>query len=443
MGFFGTIETAMVDSFVPLWALRELGISTTQVGLMFVAAAVLGVVIAPLAGLLSDHVGRRPVILAAIAVEAASLGSFLSVRSFIPVLVAFAIYNGATAAAGGVSMPLIADVTPPDDREEAFSATRIVINLGSMLGPVLGAGLILMSWDALFIGGTAALILMLVVAAAFLPGSGAYAGDEDDEGDEHASIGTLLSDRTMGIYLVATFLASVVIVAEETVLPVSLVQTHGISLSTWGLLFAINPILVVIFQARVSRSARRVRLGVRLPLAVAVMGLAFLPLALSTAIPFILVMITVFVFGEMVFAPASMAIVTELAPDRLRGAYLGAGHSLFTAALAVGPMLAYQARGEVGDLGMWGVIGAIALSSAVFYAVVAHRLTSRSEGVVEVDLVSIDDRAFEPAPRARNLLTSPLANQLTSDRGRRRGVAAGTVALAATAVVVGLRPRRK
>ena len=51
-------------------------------------------------------------------------------------------------------------------------------------------------------------------------------------------------------------LAYLVYVSYETVLPITAVDSHGLSPSTWGFLVIINPALVTFFQLRLTRAGR-------------------------------------------------------------------------------------------------------------------------------------------------------------------------------------------
>ena len=53
--------------------------------------------------------------------------------------------------------------------------------------------------------------------------------------------------------MAASVFAWVVYVAYETVLPISLVESHGIPAWGWGLLLVVNPLLVTLFQLRLTR----------------------------------------------------------------------------------------------------------------------------------------------------------------------------------------------
>jgi hypothetical protein len=71
-------------------------------------------------------------------------------------------------------------------------------------------------------------------------------------------------------------LAYLVYVAYETVLPISAVKSHGMSPSTWGFIVIINPLLVTLFQLRLTRWSAGFAPGPKLVTAMLLMGGSFL-----------------------------------------------------------------------------------------------------------------------------------------------------------------------
>jgi len=73
VGLVGSMAGSCVWSFVGIWAIRRLGAGQATLGVIFLASAVIGIGAGYLGGHLSDHVGRRPLILVAWVCEAALL----------------------------------------------------------------------------------------------------------------------------------------------------------------------------------------------------------------------------------------------------------------------------------------------------------------------------------------------------------------------------------
>lgn len=91
----------------------------------------------PLLGALSDHAGRRPVIL----ISCLGLGLdyvFMALAPSLGWLFVGRVISGITSATLGTSFAYIADVTPPDDRAKAFGLIGGAFGLGFVVGPALG-----------------------------------------------------------------------------------------------------------------------------------------------------------------------------------------------------------------------------------------------------------------------------------------------------------------
>ena len=87
----------------------------------------------------------------------------------------------------------------------------------------------------------------------------------------------------------------------------------------------------------------------------------------------ILFVIVVFVIGEMLWVPTSQAVVAQLAPADIRGAYMGAFGSAPAIGFALAPLIGLQVRNSFGDEATWALFAAIeaALWGIEFFK--AHR----------------------------------------------------------------------
>jgi MFS family permease len=79
-------------------------------------------------------------------------------------------------------------------------------------------------------------------------------------------------------------------------------------------------------------------------------------------------MILVFVVGEMLWVPTSQTIVAGLAPEDVRGAYMGAFGSMGAIGFALAPFIGLQIRAAYGDAAVWTAVAALSLVAAVIGA---------------------------------------------------------------------------
>jgi len=142
------------------------------------------------------------------------------------------------------------------------------------------------------------------------------------------------------------------------------VTAYGLAPSTWGLLVAISPLLVVFGQLRVTRLGARLHPTTRLGLAILLMGLPFLALVVSGRAAMIVGVIVVFVLGEMLWMPTSQAVAARLAPAPLRGTYFGALAAMTGPAWTLAPLVALELRASVGVRAVWILFAGVAVAGA-------------------------------------------------------------------------------
>jgi DHA1 family tetracycline resistance protein-like MFS transporter len=94
----------------------------------------------PIQGALSDHFGRRPIIL----LSNFGLGVdflIMALAGTLPLLFIGRVLSGITAASFSTANAYVADVTPPEKRAAAFGKIGMAFGLGFTLAPVVGAWL--------------------------------------------------------------------------------------------------------------------------------------------------------------------------------------------------------------------------------------------------------------------------------------------------------------
>jgi len=142
-----------IDTYLPAFAGIEASLQTTPVQMQQTLAAFLAgfAVMNLFHGALSDSVGRRPVVLGALAVfTLASVGCALSTD--IAMLIAFRALQGLSAGGGVVvSRALIRDMFPPDDAQRVMSQVTLFFGVAPAVAPLVGGVLYeLLDWRSIF-----------------------------------------------------------------------------------------------------------------------------------------------------------------------------------------------------------------------------------------------------------------------------------------------------
>ncbi len=107
------------------------------IGVMTALYATMQFAFSPALGVLSDNIGRRPVLLVSLAGAAVNYGIMAVAPALWMLLLGRAI-AGITSANISVATAYITDVTPPEKRAQRFGFMNAMFGAGFIIGPVLG-----------------------------------------------------------------------------------------------------------------------------------------------------------------------------------------------------------------------------------------------------------------------------------------------------------------
>jgi predicted MFS family arabinose efflux permease len=359
-------------SYAGVFAVKYLGATPSQVGTLFLISAAPAGVANYVSGDLSDRVGRARLIAFSFAADTGVALGLLGCGG------RFAWGFGLLAIAGIVGAPaytlprtLVADVVDPERREAGYATLRLAENLAVVLGPPLGGLLILLGGWRVFLFAIALTgVVGCAVSARHLPSGG---GAANRAASIMATLRMILRERGYPFLLASTLLGYFAFAAYEVVLPVMAVSSYGLSASSWGLLAALNPLMVFVFQLRVTRRLGGVEYVVKLPAALLLMGASFLVLLAIQTVVAVALVVVLFVLGEMVWSPSAQTLAADFAPEAQRGAYLGAMAATTGPAWTLAPFIAFQLRGASGDRAMWIVIAGTSALAAVLGVAACRR----------------------------------------------------------------------
>ncbi|MEY2503344.1 MAG: hypothetical protein QOI07_3681 [Verrucomicrobiota bacterium] len=367
----GSIAGSASYPFMGIWAIKVLHAAQTKLALTYLVGAALSLLIGYAAGHYSDRIGRRPLILAGWGFQALVPLALLAVGHHVYAGLALLALLPAFGALGGAAdQAMIADLVAPERREAAYASVRVAANLGVTIGPPIG-GLLLIGghWNHLWLGTLVLAAGGFLIAWRFIPRSGAYA-PEGPPG--RGSFGVIIRDSPFLLFMLSSVFATMTYVATETLLPISVTTTHHLAPATWGVLMVVNPLLVTVFQLRLTRWTASIPAWLKLGVAMPLMGVPFLLLNVNGSAPVIAFVILLFVLGEMLWVPTSQAVVAALAPADIRGAYMGAFGSTWSVGWALTPFLGLQVRSAYGDAKMWMCVAAVGVVAGILGIVAAR-----------------------------------------------------------------------
>jgi MFS transporter, DHA1 family, tetracycline resistance protein len=337
---------------LPFYA-EKLGASPSQVGWLVGVYALCQLFSGPLLGRMSDHVGRKPLLIVS---QIGTLIGFLITAFAGTLWVVFLgrIIDGATAGNLSLAQAYISDVTKPEERAKSFGVIGIAFGLGFLIGPAISGFLSHFDYR-MPIFAAALMSFTSIMATTFLlpstknvhpvqsgpsgPGGRRLSLVQWGEYGRYfrqPGLGTLLVQFLVFMFSFSMFVSALALFVERRI------TWHGkpFGPEQTGYVWAYAGLLGIGLQGpALGRLVKRFgeRALNRTGFAAYVVGYSML--AFAHSIPWLLLSTTVLSLGGLV-RPILTSMITQKTPRAEQGTVLGLNQSLTSVSQIVGPPLA-------------------------------------------------------------------------------------------------------
>ena len=374
--FVYLIGVEMSYPFETIYLNKNLGVSMTVVGLILGVAMFATLPMQVVGGALCDRIGRRPVLIVAILGSMTLYIGLASTRDLWLVvgLIAFEAAFG-WAQFITASNAMIADLTPPERRAEAFSISRVALNAGITIGPLIAAPLIVIDptfrLPFLAAGAVCGVFLMMVIflfketrpaSVRAVSISASFRG-----------YGEVLRDRRMLGFCLVALLPLYGFGQIWVTTPIMLGDLHGVTAQMWGIALVVYGASTAILQYPVIRIVGHRDHMLLMALSCVATGLGMGGAAFAPW-PATLLCVVSISFGIVLLIPIASTVVSRLAPAELRGRYMGVWTLVYMGGYALGPLIGGWALDQLGGRGAFLVIAATGLIGAVLFVLLRGRL---------------------------------------------------------------------
>ena len=358
---------SLISPYILLFLKHDLGASMAMGGLVLTIAGVIGAGGNMVGGLLADRYGRRGVMVVSMLLRSLTFVLLAIMVTFRPEFVSIAVLLTLSYFFGGVFQPannaMIADLTEPSRRMEAYGLIRVAWNVGFAVGPIVGGMLILVSFPLTFtisaiISFVAAAIVALMLTESYVP----VPKTKKEPGLKGVGnlkpLFLLFCLFTLPLFIMSgQFGSTYTVFANDRV---------GIDTATIGLVFGLNGIMVVLLQMPISRWLTERNPYAGMLAGSVVYSIGFLLVAAVTDGYWLALTMIIITLGEIIVVPVSNALTVLLAPDDSRGKYLGvfgvvSSFGWFGSTFIGGMLYDTYDNGWI----MWGILASFGLITAL------------------------------------------------------------------------------
>jgi MFS family permease len=366
--FFVNRAGSMILPFLVLYGTRERGFSPEQAGFVVTFFGLGTMLASPLAGRLADRFSPLAIMQTSLVAGGFAAIALPAAKSFSALAAGIFLWAVLSESYRAPSLAIIGEITSAGQRKPAFALVRLAVNLGLSIGPVVGGLLAERSFTALFIGDGATSVLAGIVLIALAKRMELPSRVSPAVAAGVPPVRAALRDGRYLYFLVAMLPVLCVFFQSFGGMALYVVRDLGISTTAYGLLLAINTVLIVLLDVPVNAATAEWPHGRALFLGCALVATGFGALAFARTVPAVAATVVVWTFGE-IFAFASLnALAVELAPDSRRGEYMGLFQMTFSSSFLVGPALGVFVLEKFGPGALWGSCFIVALLSGALLA---------------------------------------------------------------------------
>ena len=385
--FVNVFGSGVVYPFATVYFVGELEIAFTLIGAGLFANSIARGVGTALGGYFADRLGRVRVMVASMALSAIALSAYALVLS----ATAFAIVATAAGLVAGLYTPashaMVADLTDGADRERAYGLLKVANNLGFGMGFVTGGVLYGIANTTVFIvdGATSGVvaIILLVLLPRTVP-----TGASVPLRDELAQWGRAVGEPRLVHLAILNVIFAIAYAQMQSTVPVFATESLGVSSEQLGVLFVLNPLVIVLFQLPMVSWVSEWRRTRGLLLSTGFWAASFVAIVLAhgggrfLGIAMIGAFLVFRTLGEILHSPLATAIASDLGSAAERGSQLSVVEIAKRLGFGIGPLIG----GSFFDAGLepllWPVLIGLCGLLALGVLLLERRVTPAENGIV-------------------------------------------------------------
>ncbi len=364
--FFVTLinrSGTMVLPFLTLYLTSGRHTSAAKAGFVIAVYGFAALLTAPVMGRLSDKIGALKIMKASLILSGVALFVFSFIKDYYFILVITFIWSVINESFRPANMSLISEVVNPSQRRTAFALNRLAINIGMSIGPVLGGFLSLIDFSFLFYVDA----VTAISAGLFLTFKqfNFHKHDDSTQGEVKELHFSVLKDKSFLLFLAGIIPVNIVFFQHIGAMPLFVVHDLGYTTAAFGLFATVNTIIIIIAEVPLNEWMSNWKYRNALFLGALLCSAGFGGMAFITESIGLVTTIVIWTIGEMIYFPVTAAYVSEIAPAKRRGEYMGYFQMTFSIAFMFGPWLGTAIYENLGAFNLWLIMFAIGMISVI------------------------------------------------------------------------------
>lgn len=364
-----------VYPFLTFFLTEQLGFGAEEAGKFFMASAIFQGAGMVAGGKLTDHVGRKKLLLIFMGMSALCFAPcpFLGYSVNIAYLLILAGFF--MGAAQPVNTAMLSDLTGRENRSQAFSLLYMGTNIGFSIGPMIAGFLYKSHANWIFFGNASAIIISMVLILFFIVETMPDSENldmEDYTGEEAAEEGSVISAMAkrpvLVLFSVGRLVNQFVYSCIGFAIPLQLAQSFGDTTGPryFGILMSFTGLVVICMTMPATKLTIRIKPLVNIAFAGFFYAVGFGMIGFVDTLPLLMLSSLIFTIGEILEATNAGVYVANNSPVTHRGRFNAVINLVIGTGNAVGPYYFGKFIGSYGLQKLWVLCFALTFASGIF-----------------------------------------------------------------------------
>ncbi|HZE50366.1 MAG TPA: MFS transporter [Jatrophihabitantaceae bacterium] len=325
-----------IEPFIILYLTGPRHLSIATAGTVVTVWGAGSIAAQPIGGYLTDRVGRRTTLGIGMFAVALAIGT-LAIARGVPAIMLAALFVGIV---GDIYRPAaaatVADLLDGEQRTRAFALQFWAINLGFSVAAVSAGLLVRLGFSTLFIIDAITSLVFGLVVLRKVPETRPDSAVRRDHDEPAWRL--MLRDKIL-LAMVALFLCYATLYGQVYVTLPLAVKDAGLGTAAYGLIMAVNGVVIVVVQPLTLTLVARTPRTVLLPTTMLLVGGGIALSAVCHNVWAFALTVVVWTLGEIGQSTALFTLLASIAPEALRGRYMGAAGLAWGASGVLAPFI--------------------------------------------------------------------------------------------------------
>lgn len=341
--FIDLLGFGILIPILPTFATKELSATEFQIGIAIALYSFTQFIFNPVLGNLSDRIGRKPLIIATLFLNAVGYIIFAFTHSYLLLLIS-RVVAGVGGSSIGVAQAYIADVTTKENRSKGMGLIGAAFGLGFVFGPLIGGFLAKYGYEVTGFVSAGFSFAAFALTAFALPESlktlsGSKKGGYNKKIFDADAFKSIIMHPNIGILLILFFILTFSNANIYGTFAILGHKVYGFTDMQNGYIFGIIGIVSAIVQGGLLNRLNKYFAEKKL----ITVGAVFMMLGLGL-IPYggnflgLSIICVILSIGTGILQPTILSLISKVTPENEQGVTLGLNQSLSALGRVLGPL---------------------------------------------------------------------------------------------------------